>query len=395
MFPVAAAFVLSQSLCREQLFICGRLFAGLCPWTSRYPWTCLYHVERHCFWAYVWRRFSVHQRAGTARLLNTPSRLPTIGGDGIFTCSDWSCLVSWGDAFRVLLSAVGPVCGCVCGCVCGRVCGCVCDCVCDCVCGCVCCCGRVCDCVCGCVCDCVCGCVCDCVTMVWCCEGDRAADEDSHLLRSSPNLRTSVDCVESFCLASVFNGSNFIGDFLSATTLSIGSAIRISFRFASGNFVHSLFHLAICPWRTKVFVVPAAVIFMPFVLIPVAVSFVVAPAVMLINRVIPRMASSALIPREDTYADIEVIVVVAEVVVAVARTGEQAELKIADIDGNAERVRKPGPFIIRAWGNKPARTTRLDVSANNPSAPRRIHNLAACKHSATAPKPSPPVPSSQ
>jgi hypothetical protein len=58
------------------------------------------------------------------------------------------------------------------------------------------------------------------------------------------------------------------------------------------------------------------------------------------------MTSPALIPREDTYADIEVIVVVAEVIVVVSRTGEQAELEIADIDGNAERVRKSGPFII-------------------------------------------------
>ena len=67
---------------------------------------------------------------------------------------------------------------------------------------------------------------------------------------------------------------------------------------------------------------------------------------MLINRVIPGMASPALIPREYTYADINIIVVIAEIVVAVSGTGEQAELEIADIDGNTERVRKSGPFII-------------------------------------------------
>ncbi len=62
------------------------------------------------------------------------------------------------------------------------------------------------------------------------------AGEDSHLLRSSPNLCSSVAPVEIFCLASVFIVSNFIGDFLSATILSIVRAIRISFCFALGNF---------------------------------------------------------------------------------------------------------------------------------------------------------------
>ena len=66
------------------------------------------------------------------------------------------------------------------------------------------------------------------------CSGDRAAGEDSHLLRSSLNLCRSVAPVESFCLASAFIDSNFIGDFFSATTLSIVSAIRMSFLFASG-----------------------------------------------------------------------------------------------------------------------------------------------------------------
>jgi len=52
---------------------------------------------------------------------------------------------------------------------------------------------------------------------------------------------------------------------------------------------------------------------------------------MFINRVIPGMATFALEPRENAYADIEVIVVITKVEVAVSRTGEQIELKCADI----------------------------------------------------------------
>lgn len=85
---------------------------------------------------------------------------------------------------------------------------------------------------------------------------------------------------------------------------------------------------------------------MPFVIIPVMVIFVVTPMVVLINRVVPIIVMPAFVPREYTYADIEIIVIIPEVVVAVTRIGEQAELQVADIDDNAERVRKSGPFII-------------------------------------------------
>jgi hypothetical protein len=52
---------------------------------------------------------------------------------------------------------------------------------------------------------------------------------------------------------------------------------------------------------------------------------------MLINRVVPVMVSLHS-PREDA-TDIDVIVIV--IIVAVTRTGERAELKVADIDDNA------------------------------------------------------------
>ncbi len=43
------------------------------------------------------------------------------------------------------------------------------------------------------------------------------------------------------------------------------------------------------------------------------------------------MAAFTLELREDAYADIEVIIVIAKVEMAVSRTGEQIELKCADI----------------------------------------------------------------
>lgn len=89
-----------------------------------------------------------------------------------------------------------------------------------------------------------------------------------------------------------------------------------------------------------------------------------APAVMHIDRVIPRVSLLELKPRENADADIDAIVIIAEVIVAVLRTGEQAELQVAEIDGDAECVGK-----TRARIDMPGKINRRE---QNPAARKRV-----------------------
>ncbi len=107
------------------------------------------------------------------------------------------------------------------------------------------------------------------------------------------------------------------------------------------------FHLAVGPRRPEILVGPPAVVLLPLMLLPPVVGAAIVPAVIRVDRVVPGMAALALEPRVDADAEVGVIVVVAKVVMAVTRIGEQVDRQNANVNGDGGRVGESRPGIDR------------------------------------------------
>ena len=88
------------------------------------------------------------------------------------------------------------------------------------------------------------------------------------------------------------------------------------------------------------------------------------------------MATFTLEPRENAHADIEVIVVIAEIEMAVSRTGEHIKLKCADI--------YPMEEIGEYRGRCSAPNQALGFKRLDPASPNRSASASSRRPSGTA-----------
>jgi hypothetical protein len=116
------------------------------------------------------------------------------------------------------------------------------------------------------------------------------------------------------------------------------------------------------------------------------------PAVVREDWIVPDVTRLALEPRVDSNAYIEVVVIVSEVVVAIARIAKQAKVQMTDVHDDAERVRVSRPPVIvpreihRSVQNSPRRQNVVPVpwhkyiTMRRPDIMRRNPNPVVSRH---------------
>ena len=106
------------------------------------------------------------------------------------------------------------------------------------------------------------------------------------------------------------------------------------------------FKLSICSWRTKTCIAASQVIFLADMFTPVRNCSVVVPAIIRVKRIIPCMSSLVFIPWINTETQIDITVIITEEIVSIKRVAEKAELQVAQVNYNTQRIRIPRQSII-------------------------------------------------